>query len=277
MNVAMITMEAYENRGYNSVGSSRIRGRWVMETSDLIKEYRLGQKYDAMIYQKAYWREHMEQFKGIKIFDLCDPDWLEGRPVVEVAEHVHAFTVPTETMQKYLQPLVPVPVFTVPDRVKLDEHVPNKTHHAKKLTSAVWFGYSNNAWVLEPVMNILKNYGITMTMISDRPHMDADAFIKYDYKEIHLQLIDYDIAILPTHRKHQRFAYKSNNKDLTCHALNLPVVKEYEDLERLLPQEARIAEAKKCYDEVVSKYNVAKSGPEYLSIITKLQKEHKHA
>lgn len=70
---AIITMEYLENRPLNSVGSSRIRGRWLAENWDECSLYTTGKKYDFLIFQKAYWDTMLQNFNGLKIFDLCDP------------------------------------------------------------------------------------------------------------------------------------------------------------------------------------------------------------
>jgi len=64
------------NEGRKDIGSSRIRGEWLANNCGDTEIFIQGKAYDVVIYQKAYWVEHAKLFKGIKILDLCDPDWL---------------------------------------------------------------------------------------------------------------------------------------------------------------------------------------------------------
>src|SRR3990167_32993 len=100
--VAFATMEKIDNRPYNSIGSSRIRARWLINHWDEAEEYQVGGKYNVMIFQKAYWQEMLESFTGKKIFDLCDPDWLVPRPVIESIEYCDAAVTSTETLAEFL-------------------------------------------------------------------------------------------------------------------------------------------------------------------------------
>lgn len=103
MKIAFATMEKIENRPVNSVGSSRIRARWLCDFWPEAQEYHVGEKYDVIIFQKAYWQEMMVKFDGIKIFDLCDPDWLIPRPVVESAQLCDAVVTSTQALADYLK------------------------------------------------------------------------------------------------------------------------------------------------------------------------------
>jgi len=69
--IACITMERMDNRLFNSVGSSRIRMRWLLPYWEEAEEYVIGKKYEIMIFQKVYWGAMMEAFEGIKLLDLC--------------------------------------------------------------------------------------------------------------------------------------------------------------------------------------------------------------
>jgi hypothetical protein len=281
MKIAYLTMEAHDHRRENSVGSSRIRGRWVMKYTPEIVPFENGREYDAVIYQKAYWQEHMKTFQGIKIFDLCDPDWLVPRPVTEVLHLMDAATVSTEPLYKYLKNIRPdLPVVIIPDRIDPDEYTDHKTFHNKTLKNLVWFGYSNNTVVLEPVANIIHEMGMTLTVISDRPYHAADAYIKYDYGTVNSEIIKHDAVLLPRLDGNYAHSFKSDNKTLASQALGMPVITDFEDLERLSSQENRIKESEELYTKVINQYHVRQSGQQYLELIETLAKgkygtEHK--
>ena len=66
---AILTFEQFHGR--KNLGSSRIRGHWLIDNWDEVELFKQGKKYDFVIYQKAYFIEHAKIFKGIKILDLC--------------------------------------------------------------------------------------------------------------------------------------------------------------------------------------------------------------
>lgn len=270
MNIAMLTMEAFENRRLNSVGSSRIRGEWVMKYCKDIVPFSIGKVYDAVIYQKAYYLEHLKDAKGLKIFDICDPDWLEGRPIVELAEYVDAFTVPTEKMQSYLQQLTSKPVVLIPDRIDPDEHFPVKEIHTGKLRTVVWFGYSQNLKVLDKVVNVLQSRNIKLVIISNGRYPDADVHIDYDYRTVNQEIIKYDAVLMPPHEQDFRFTFKSNNKTLTAWALGMPVIREVDDLDRFADPAERKAEAALRSAEIQDKWHVRESGQQYIDLVKEL-------
>ena len=260
-------MQKYENRRPMTVGSSRIRGNAVMKYCPEIVEFQNGVEYGAVIYQKAFWKEHMQLYKGIKIFDICDPVWLEGRPITEVIENVDAITCSTDALTKYLVQLTDKPVITIPDRVDPEEYFPTKEAHIGKARSVVWFGYSQNHVVLDQVLQSLKRLNLKLVVISDRAYRDADVNIKWDVATVYKDIIEHDMVINPAFTKDLRFTFKSNNKTLSSWALKMPVANDAEQMERFLDPKEREKESSERYAEVVSKWHVKESGPQYLELI----------
>lgn len=270
MRIGFLTMEQYENRELNRVGSSRIRGRWVMKYCPEIIPFKNGEHFDAIIYQKAYWLEHMKTFQGIKIFDLCDADWLEGRPITEIAQYVDAFTVSTQALKDFLSQLVDIPVVLIPDRIDPEEHPAPKDGHFGKLRSAVWFGYSQNFPVLDQCVEILRSKNIQLVVIADRRYFEADVNLTYEYKTLHEELVKHDVVLAPTYPDSYKHIFKSNNKTLTSWALKMPVVWEVPDLDKYMQAEARNQEANEKYNLVMKEYHSKLSGPEYIKLINEL-------
>lgn len=271
MNIAMLTMEQHENRRLNSVGSSRIRGRWMMKYCPEIVPFENGKDYDAVIYQKAYYRQHMEAFKGVKIFDICDPDWLDGRPIKEVAELVDAFTCPTEALRAFLSQLTYKPVIVIPDRIDPDEHVPLHGEHIGKARSVVWFGYSSNQVVLEQAMVFLKKQLLQLVVISDRNYYQADVNVPYNYETFNEELTKHDIVLMPDYKTNYRHSFKSPNKTLTSWALKMPVAVTPEDILRFMSAEERNKEAEMRYNEIMANHHVKLSGPQYIELVKFIQ------
>lgn len=279
MKIGIATMEKIENRLENSVGSSRIRGRWLAKYWSRVEgyeveEYQVGRKYDVMIFQKAYWHEMMEEFKGIKIFDLCDPDWLDPRPVIESMELCDAMVTSTEPLAEYLRKFIKDKlVLCIPDRVDLEEHEPRGVHEgvAKKI---VWFGYGQNNHYLINTFDFLIDKGLELTTISNVPcqiPMGFDKlkvnFIEYNYRSIHEELKRFDFVLLPQTGSDLRGKYKSNNKVLTSWALGLPVAQLPEDLDRFMVDKNRNIERELRLKEIKERWDIRISVQEYIKVI----------
>lgn len=266
-------MEKYENRKAESVGSSRIRGRWVMKYDPRITEFKNGHKYDAVIYQKAYWDDHMKAFPGVKIFDICDPDWMEGRPITEVAEMVDGFTVPTKPLADFIAQLTDKPVRIIPDRVDTEVHIPQKLEHVGKARSVVWFGYSSNQVVLDQCLVFLKSKLLQLVVISERNYPDADVNVKYNQTTFNDELIKHDFVLMPDYKTNLRHSYKSPNKTLISWALKMPVAVTPEDIERFMDPIERQREADLRHTEIEQKHHSRLSGPEYVTFINELTQQ----
>lgn len=278
MRVGMMTMEDYQNRGLNSVGSSRIRGRWLVKYWDEASMYRMGYEYDVMIYQKVYWDNMMEKFDGVQILDICDPDWLEGRDVMRYCRMMDGVVTASEALAEYIRQFVDTRVVCIPDRLDLDEFGFKPKKQVGKLNSLVWFGYHNNFGYLTYALPALIDKGLTkLTVISDGPYqvpgglgrMDVHN-VQYEQGLVNEELLKHDAAFLPNPGKlniDTKGRYKTNNKELVCKAIGVPVISEPEDLDRLDDPKERQADIETGRVEIEDKYNVKQSVVEYKQLI----------
>ena len=281
--VGLVTMEKMDNRTFGSVGSSRIRMRWLLPFWEEAEEYGIAKKYDVLIFQKVYWetfKEYGDTYKGIKIFDLCDPDWLENKPVFEYIDWSHAVTTSTQALADYIQKLRPnALVRCIPDRVYIPESVPIKTEHADKITNLVWFGYSHNAHYLTRVFDELIRRGIQLTVISDNPIEAPMAYrgrinihnVMYNYDSLNKEMVKCDAVLMPEPTGDERAKYKSNNKTLHAWSIGMPVIKVPEDIDRLATKEAREQETAKQLQEIKDKWDVRYSVDEYKALIEEIK------
>lgn len=278
LSVGFLTMEKSENRPVDTVGSSRIRCRWVWKYWPDAEEYHIGQRYDVMVFQKAYHDDLAKAFNGIKIFDLCDPDWLDPRPVVEMINLCDACTTSTEALAEYLRKIIKdKPILCIPDRIDLDEHKPRGPHEGD-LKKIVWFGYSRNQIYVEKALPFIAKAGVELTVIADQPFTAPQGYsgvkitnINYAYPKVHEDIKQYDAALMPPPHDY-RGQFKSNNKTLTCWALGVPVIAHPDDFEKFKTAESRNAEQKARLDEIKTKWDVKISVKEYQELIEKLQK-----
>lgn len=279
-------MEQFDNREVNSVGSSRIRARWLWEEwnkvfpDDCAEQYVIGSKPDVMVFQKVYWDQMLDSFKGIKIFDICDPDWLDGRNVMESIGKCNACTTSTEPLAEFIRKFVNIPVICIPDRIKLSEHTP-RGEHTGKAKKIVWFGYSHNQHYLHFCLEFLAEKGLELVVISNQPYVPPTGFefvkitnYTYTYPQVHNYIKECDLYLAPE-TGDERGKFKSNNKALTAMALGIPVVRVPEDLDRLITAEARNEQVKKDLEEIKSKWLVEESVKQLKGLINDCNEKDK--
>ena len=269
--------------GKPPVGSTRLRVHQLIKYWPEYKEYRYGEKSDVMIFQKVYVQNDWKwpaKIEGLKILDICDPDWLEGQPVRETLDAMDGVTCPTKAMAEFLAQLTDKPIKVIPDRHDL-ELVPPLKKHRGHLNSAVWFGYRQNADLLKSAIPVIERLGLELTVISNEDpfvHQWADPkniknyhFLKFDEETILSDLAKYDVAILPKgNRPQDRF--KSNNKTTLAWLAGLPVVQDAEQLEAMITPTARDRVASVCYNKAIKEYDVKLSVIDMKGFIDELQR-----
>lgn len=280
---ALCTMEKFDNRMPNSVGSSRIRMRWLLPYWEQAEEYVIGKKYEAMIFQKVYWAEMMKQFEGVKILDLCDPDWLENKPVFEYVDMVDAVTTSTQALADYIQRMRPNKkhILCIPDRVYMPEAEPVKQDYGGKLETLVWFGYSHNSHYLMNTFEEIINRNLELVCVSDQPIEPPLMYrnrikitnIPFNYSTINKEMVKYDAILLPDPHGDEKGKFKSNNKTLQAWALGMPVIKVPEDLDKFATAEARKEEGLARRKEIEEKWDVKYSVDEYKVLIDEIKRE----
>lgn len=279
--VGLITFEKMDNRVENSVGSSRIRMRWMLPFWKEAEEYVIGKKYDVLVFQKVYWDTMMDAFEGIKILDLCDPDWLTKNPVFEYVDRVDAVVTSTEALAKFVRKMRPDKVVRcIPDRVYLPEAVPVKQVHSDKIRKVVWFGYAHNSYYIQRTFDILLQKGVELIVIADSPIEAPIGYrgkikvtnIVYNYQTINKELIKADAVLLPEPYGDLRATFKSNNKTLQAWSLGMPVISDPDDFDKFASKEAREEESKKRLQEIKDKWDVALSAKEYQELVAELEK-----
>jgi len=265
--------------GKSNLGSSRIRGHWLVNHWDEAEIFRQGAKYEAVIFQKCFWKQYLKAYNGIKILDLCDPDWLDTVPIVELIDECDAVTVSSPGLKKELDKFSSKPVYFVPDRQDLEFHNVRKKHEGKAKW-VVWFGYSHNASTLDQTLMFLKKYGLKLKVISNGrpPYLKADKNIKYNWEDPYFnfneEILEADIVLMPPDTR-PRGRFKSKNKTFTAWALGMPVATTPEELERFLDPKERQKEADKRFKEIREKYDVKLSVKQLKEIIKKCKNDKK--
>lgn len=248
--VRFFTFEQFHNKG--NIGSTRLRVHQLIKYWPEAGIYKYGDNPDVLVFQKVYLAPDYsfpKLFEGIKILDICDPDWLDNMPVAQTLEAMDGVTCPTEPLAEYLRQITDKPVLVIPDRHDM-EQVPELKIHTGRAKRIVWFGYKQNAELLQFAMPTIEVLGLELTLIANedpfayrwandpesyREHYHYGAF---DKDKLFDQLREHDICVLPSgNRPVDRF--KSNNKTTLAWLAGLPVASTGDELRLFLEPEAR--------------------------------------
>ena len=126
-----------------------------------------------VVFQKAYWVNFASAYKGIKILDLCDGDWLFWNyDIVQTLEHVDAVTCSTMEIAKFIVGITDKPVWVIPDRIDFADLVradgtKRWKEHTGELKKAVWFGYAHNFSILNTTLRALQKRDIELIVVAN--------------------------------------------------------------------------------------------------------------
>jgi hypothetical protein len=218
-------------------------------------------------------------FKGIKIFDICDPDWLDTRPVFEMISLCDAVTTSTQILSDFITKLTGKPVAYIPDRVDLGIIKEVKKDHKGIAKKVVWFGYSHNLKYIERTFDYLASKGLFLTYLSDESLILPNdkglqsRFIKYRQELINQEVVKHDFVIMPeTVDLDGRLRYKSNNKTIQSWAWGMPVAFTPTDIDRFLNPVEREKESVIRLKEVWERWDIRFSVDQYRILIDDLKK-----
>ena len=278
--IGLMLFETFHGR--RNIGSSRIRGRWLAKYWDDAEVFVMGQKYDSVIYQKAYWVEHAKAFNGIKIFDLCDPDFLHfGYRTMEMINECDAVTTSTKALKKTIERFTDKPVVFIPDRMDLSYHSVYKQHTGEAKT-LVWFGYNTNFELLNTTIPYLSKNNLDLIVISNKDYVLPVGFennikltnYRWNVDTVNRNIIKGDIVLNPK-AENGRWKYKSNNKTITSYLLGMPVATSPEEIERYSHPEVRQEVSIKTKELAEKEYDIKLSVDAYKKLINKLKNEKK--
>lgn len=253
MKTGFITFEDFH--GKKDIGSSRIRARWLVEkwndpsTQDIgdAELHKFGGKYDAVIYQKAYWHQHAEKFSGVKILDMCDPDFLDwGYPIKRTMEACDAITCSTDALAETVADFAGKPVYVIPDCI-LNPHTLKKKRHVGSLRSVLWYGYPENFEMLDSALQAVIKRDLELIVVSSKAYRPTAVVHKERLKLTNIpwtqdrwmdDLLKADVILNPR-STNGRFRFKSDNKTIQAWALGIPVAHTDEELDKFIDADAR--------------------------------------
>jgi len=276
----IMTFAQKNGRPAGTIGSSVIRGEWLADKWKEAEIFTEGKKFDVIIFQKVYWNDYAKEYDGIKILDLCDPDFLSSDlEFKKLEQNMDAITCASEELYKFIKQIADKPVYYVPDRVNLD--IINKQKEHVNLAKTVgWFGYHHNAKVVLPqILSSISKLGLKLMVISDgdyKPKESANIEVEnrpFLWDTFMYDMMDCDIIMNPRPFRQKRFKYKSNNKTIISWAMGIPVADTLSDLKRFMNPEERKKEAVKRLKEVKENYSMEQSIKQFKDIIKICEKK----
>jgi len=281
MKVSIISWEKFNWRPFGSIGSSMIRARWLAQKWPEAKEWEHGDKFDAVILQKVYWMDLVKDFNGIKILDMCDPDWMKSEDtnckLIEISQYIDAITCSTDELTNVIKKWIThIPVITIPDRLNLD-YFTIKKKHTERAKSVVWFGYYHKAKeVLNYILPSLKKRDLSLYVVSNSQfYPDTDYGVEinnimWNPSTAFMDIQSGDFVINPS-LPLRDLRFKSNNKTLQAWALGMPVVTQADDMDRFLDPIERQKEADNRWPEIKEKWDINLSIKQYQDLICAIQ------
>lgn len=226
MRVGFVLKENFKGR-YQQVGSSRIRGHWIMKHWPGAEEYdkRNETKYDAIIFQKVSWPRVVRRFEGVKVYDICD---IKPKIDKEMGEWCDVFVAPNHFLLERFQPK---PCYVIRDGHDPDFYkVEGRVKIRDKVEWVSWFGYHTGFPLLNTMIPMVRRLGLKLKVISDQNHPDADESVKYDDSTINRELLSTEVVLDP--RDYETWKNPPEVSHKTGHAmkLGLPVASRPEEL-----------------------------------------------
>lgn len=291
MNVRFFDFSTFHNK-IPPTGSTHIRVIQLMKYWPEAKKYKYGEKPDVLIFQKVYMAQDYQfpaNFPGLKILDMCDPDWLNGMGgIKETVDAVDAVTVSSRGLQTFIKQLTNKPVVHIPDRFDISL-VPRPKKHVAEAKTVVWFGYRHNAENLRHAMPLINELGLNLLCISNDdpmpwqwlPGQTGDdyrksgryKFLGYREQNIYFDLQNADFAVMP-YGFRPIDPFKSNNKTVKAILAGLPVAHDAEEVKGFMVAGVRRDYMQKHYNKTIREYDVKNSVKEYKDLIETLRGNH---
>lgn len=245
-------------------------------------KYKYGANPDALIFQKVYCTEDYKfpaHFEGIKILDICDPDWLDGVNIVETCSAMDAVVTPTKPLADFIRQFHNN-VHVIADRFDVDV-IPEAKQHSGTAKTIVWFGYSHNAELMKPAMRIIDDLNLNLILIanddpfvhkwSKRDYKKFYTFVKYNEATFYEELQKADICVMPPGNRPVD-VFKSNNKTVKANLAGLPVATTAEEVEFYMEAANRQKWFADNYQQTRQEYDVRRSVEEYQALISEIMR-----
>lgn len=281
MKVGFFLFEDVANK--KDVASSRIRGTWVIEAWNRLygpecEKFVYGTKYDAVVFQKAYLSDYAALYDGVKILDICDPDFYAlDINFNEMASQVDYITCSSPELTEMVKSMTETSVMYIPDRHK-SSFFHGRKEHRGTAREVVWYGYSHNSKALKDIVEVLVRNDLALSIISDQEiKVGEDTGLKERWTKWNLNTVNQnikksDFVIMPgisspMHR------FKSNNRETNAWWLGMPVAHTLYDLVLFRDPEVRNVVAQANYAKAQEHYNVQESAAQMRKLVSGIIKQ----
>jgi hypothetical protein len=288
MNVRFFTFSQFHNK-IPPTGSTHIRVTQLFKYWPDAKLYTYGEKPDVLIFQKVYVAQDYQfpkHFPGLKILDICDPDWLDGiTGIKETVDAMDAITTSSPKLAEFMRQLTDKPVVHIPDRFDISA-VPKPKRHMAEAKTVVWFGFRHNADSLRYALPLINEMGLDLVVISNDDPMAWQwlpevigeefrrtkyKFIRYREETIYQDLQRADFAILPNGVR-PIDPFKSNNRTVKAILAGLPVAHDADQLRSFMVAGVRRDYMQAHYSDTIKEYDVKKSVEDYKALIERIKR-----
>lgn len=248
-------------------GSQRLRCDWLapLLNADIYNRTQDLEQYDVIIYQKTYItnevRVLVEKYKHkLQIFDLCDPEhWFRKDLIKYMIDRCKLIISSNHWLADELKKTFNKEVYVIPDRQNLDFYTVKKVHQDVPV-KLVWFGYSDNFYLVKPYLEKIQELQLPLIIIGDYS-VNYGIFIQWQLNTFCSDIIKGDIVFNPS------IPWKSNNKTTTAWALGMPVAVNIEEIDKFINYYERIKEAELKLKEVKEQWDIKLSAAELLNLI----------
>lgn len=265
-----------------SPGSTQIRVEQLIKYWPEADLYKYGEHPETLIFQKVYCGQDYTfpiKYDGIRILDLCDPDWLEGAPIKQTIDGMDAITCSSQGIVDFVKQLTDKPVIHIPDRFDLKD-IPKPKQHTDKAKTVLWFGYHHNLGTLKPAIPDIQRLDLKLLIISDNdPNLEQSlrqisnkiTYKKYEQETVYKHMQTADFTIFPKGTR-PRDKFKSNNKTVKSILAGLPVATSTADIISFMEAENRQKYIDKHYAIMKEQYDVKRSIEQYKELIDELKR-----
>jgi hypothetical protein len=264
-------------------GSSRMRAWWVADKMGAVC-VQYGDTVppaDAYIWQKYVDLEVIRAMPdSAHWWDICDPMWWfspgETRKLLSCVNGVVCSTSAlADDLRNFAGSGCP-PVHVIPDRLDMAHFPIIRRPHQTNSIRFIWYGIANNRTTLTPALiNLARlhanGYSVELTIMDEKPDLPIGKFdfpiyyTRWALGKENAVIAAHDIALLPPYPG-EWGAVKSNNKQVTAWACNVPTVDglNYKILEAAIEP---ILSGREVYvPNVAKKYDVSLSAWEWEQI-----------
>ena len=271
MKIGLLPFDRVHQQAKNT-GSSRIRGYWLTKHWPEAEIFVYGQKYDAIIFQQTYISPYLDVYDGVKILDLCDPDWMTEPAFAECLNKMDGVVTSTEPLAEYVRTMTSIPVICIDDHHDFEWYGKPKEQIEEKANTVAWFGYSHNIRAIRHWLPYLKQLGLKLFYYTDKQVLgDNDGmFGLYDPATINENLKQHDFVLAPKDFTSAKNVYKSNNREVSSWCLGLPCAVKKEDIIRFMDGKERMKEMELRKKELVDKWDIKYYVSEYKEFMEKL-------